>query len=209
MATLKPSERRALRAKAHHLDPVVAIGQHGLTAPVLHEIDVALLAHELIKIRVFSDARDEREALLARICTELDAAAVQHLGKVLVVWRRAPETEPEPAPKRKPVAKPRRPDRAAAGSKGTGARDKPASGKTTQERRRAPSTGKGPFEQELRPPRQPGESPPRTGARGHGAKSKTAFDAGKGAIGTGRRRPRPGQGTGATPAPGTRRRRQA
>jgi len=54
MNPLTPSQRRALRAKAHHLDPVVTIGHHGLTPAVLHEIDVALLAHELVKIRVFS-----------------------------------------------------------------------------------------------------------------------------------------------------------
>jgi putative YhbY family RNA-binding protein len=96
MKTLTPSQRRALRAKAHALHPFVAIGQHGLTPAVLHEIDVALLAHELIKIRVFSDARDDREGMLARICTELDAAPVQHIGKLLVVWRQAPAPEPTP-----------------------------------------------------------------------------------------------------------------
>lgn len=94
MIPLTSARRRALRATAHALDPVVTIGQHGLTPAVLHEIDVALLAHELIKIRVFADARAEREALLIRICAELDAAAVQHIGKLLVVWRPAPEPEP-------------------------------------------------------------------------------------------------------------------
>ena len=83
MRTLTPAERRAFRAKAHPLHPVVSIGQHGLTPAVLHEIDVKLLAHELIKIRVFNDDRGEREALLARICDDLDAAPVQHLGKIL------------------------------------------------------------------------------------------------------------------------------
>lgn len=96
MKTLTPSQRRALRAKAHALHPFVAIGQHGLTSAVLHEIDVALLAHELIKIRVFSDTRDDREGMLARVCTELDAAPVQHIGKLLVVWRQAPAPEPAP-----------------------------------------------------------------------------------------------------------------
>ncbi|NDP42341.1 MAG: YhbY family RNA-binding protein, partial [Aromatoleum sp.] len=94
MKTLPPSQRRALRAKAHALHPFVAIGQHGLTPAVLHEIDVALLAHELIKIRVFSDTRDDREGMLARICTQLDAAPVQHIGKLLVLWRQAPAPEP-------------------------------------------------------------------------------------------------------------------
>ncbi len=94
---LTAAQRRELRAKAHHLHPVVAVGHHGLTPSVLHELDVNLLAHELIKVRVFSDARDEREQMLARICTELDAAPVQHIGKLLVVWRPAPA---EPAPKK-------------------------------------------------------------------------------------------------------------
>jgi len=94
MKNLTASERRALRAKAHALHPVVAIGHHGLTPAVLHEIDVALLAHELIKIRVFSDDREERAALNERICSELDAAPVQHIGKLLIVWRPIPPTEP-------------------------------------------------------------------------------------------------------------------
>ena len=58
MTPLTPTQRRELRAKAHHLHPVVIVGQHGLTAAVLHEIDVNLLAHELIKVRVFSEERE-------------------------------------------------------------------------------------------------------------------------------------------------------
>src|ERR1044072_2956674 len=103
MRTLAPAERRAFRAKAHGIHPVVAIGQHGLTPAVLHEIDVNLLAHELIKIRVFGEERDDREALLTRICDDLDAAPVQHLGKILTIWRPAPPPEPpiEKVPARK------------------------------------------------------------------------------------------------------------
>lgn len=96
MRTLAPAERRSFRAKAHHLHPFVNIGHHGLTPSVLREIDVALTAHELIKIRVFNDDRSEREALLARICAALDAAPVQHLGKILTLWR--PTPDPAPAP---------------------------------------------------------------------------------------------------------------
>ena len=109
MNALTPAQRRALRAKAHHLQPVVTVGQHGLTAAVLHEIDVALLKHELIKVRVFSDEREQREAMLAQVCTNMECAAVQHLGKVLVVWRPNPELKkPEARPPRaatKPGAK--------------------------------------------------------------------------------------------------------
>lgn len=98
MQTLSSAERRALRAKAHHLHPVVSIGQHGLTPSVLHEIDVNLIAHELIKIRVFSDARGDRDAMLERICGELGAAPVQHVGKLLIVWRPAPKEAQENVP---------------------------------------------------------------------------------------------------------------
>ena len=98
MNPLTSAERRALRARAHALNPVVSIGHHGLTPAVLHEIDVALLAHELIKIRIWNDDRAERESLYARICAELDAAPVQHIGKLVVVWRPAPEPESAPAP---------------------------------------------------------------------------------------------------------------
>ena len=90
MLSLTPAERRDLRSKAHRLRPVVSVGQHGLTAGVLHEIDVNLLAHELIKVRVFIDDRGAREAVLSRICAELEAAPVQHIGKLLIVWRPGP-----------------------------------------------------------------------------------------------------------------------
>jgi len=136
MNPLTSADRRALRAQAHALNPVVAIGQHGLTPAVLHEIDVALLAHELIKIRVFSDDRAERESLYVRICAELDAAPVQHIGKLLVVWRPAPEPEP--------VAPPAGARRDARGTKPTAhpARGKPKPrAAATEARRRDPHAG--------------------------------------------------------------------
>jgi len=101
MGTLAPAQRRALRAKAHHLHAVVSIGQHGLTPAVLHELDVNLLAHELIKVRVFSDLRDERDAMLQRICAALDATPVQHIGKLLILWRQAPEKPAAAVPRHK------------------------------------------------------------------------------------------------------------
>lgn len=107
MLQLSPVERRSLRARAHGLNPVVSIAQSGLSEGVLKEIDLSLKAHELIKIRVYNDDRDEREAFLATICQELGAAPVQHIGKLLVVWRPAPDEEAgAPA---KPAGKPRRP----------------------------------------------------------------------------------------------------
>lgn len=100
MKELNPAERRALRARAHHLQPVVLIGEAGFTPAVLKEIDLALKSHELIKIRVLGDDRERRESLLAEICAALDASPVQHIGKVLVIFRPRPE-EPgmPPAPR--------------------------------------------------------------------------------------------------------------
>jgi len=97
---LTPAKRRALRAEAHHLDPVVSIGNQGLTPAVLHEIDVNLLAHELVKLKVHSDDREAREQLVARVCDALDAAPVQHVGKVLILYRERKEQE-ESAPRAK------------------------------------------------------------------------------------------------------------
>ena len=104
MLELSPHERRALRAQAHHLHPVVTIGQHGLTPTVLTEIDLALNPHGLVKVRVFVDDRAEREVLFAEIADGLEAAPVQHIGKLFVLWR--PQPEPEPAPVKVPRPKP-------------------------------------------------------------------------------------------------------
>ena len=100
MPPITPARLRELRAKAHHLHPVVRVGQHGLTPAVIREIDVNLRAHELIKVRVFSEARDERRALLERICAAVDAAPVQQIGKLLVLWRPAPESKPAESTRR-------------------------------------------------------------------------------------------------------------
>lgn len=90
MLTLTADERRALRARAHALSPVVAISQNGLTEAVLKEIDNSLNSHELIKIRVYGDDRALRDQYLGEICTQLDAAPVQQIGKLLVVFRPFP-----------------------------------------------------------------------------------------------------------------------
>jgi RNA-binding protein len=89
--TLTPTERKARRADAHHLDPVVTVGADGLTEAVLREADRALAAHGLIKLRVFSDDRMARESMLATLADRLGAAPVQHIGKLLVLWRPRPD----------------------------------------------------------------------------------------------------------------------
>lgn len=88
--TLTPAERKELRGQAHHLDPVVIVGGEGLSAAVLKEADAALKAHGLIKVRMFSDQREQRELALRQLSEALNAAAVQHIGKLLVLWRPIP-----------------------------------------------------------------------------------------------------------------------
>jgi RNA-binding protein len=92
MPELSPARRRELKARAHKLDPVVFVGDAGLSAQVLAEIDRSLKSHELIKVRVNAE-RDDREAMLGKICLQTGAQAVQHIGKILVLFRENPEIQ--------------------------------------------------------------------------------------------------------------------
>lgn len=127
MIELAPAQRRALRARAHSLHPVVSISQHGLSASVLAEIDRSLKAHELIKVRLYGVERAERGALMAEICTGLEAAPVQQIGNLLVIFRAHPE-ERKPAPATTPK------DKARTGAK---PRARPAHAQPAAPRRRA------------------------------------------------------------------------
>jgi RNA-binding protein len=102
---LTPAQRKEYRAEAHHLDPVVMIGGDGLTDAVKKETDAALKAHGLVKVRVFSDDRAERESIFQTLADELNAAPIQHIGKLLVLWRpkppkvRAEDEDRKPGPR--------------------------------------------------------------------------------------------------------------
>ena len=98
---MTPAERKALKARAHGLNPVLRLGEKGLTDAVIAEIDRALGAHELIKIRAAPLNRDQREVALASICERTNAQPVQHIGKMLIVYRQKPQPEapPEPRPR--------------------------------------------------------------------------------------------------------------
>ena len=106
VSVLTPAERRALRARAHHLKPVVLIGDAGITPEVAREIDSTLKSHELIKIRVSADGREAREALAAAVSDATRSEVVQTIGKILVVYRPKPPEERKPAPRAR--RKPRR-----------------------------------------------------------------------------------------------------
>jgi len=90
---LTPTERKVHRALAHHLDPVVMIGNDGLTPSVLKEIDLALNSHGLIKVRVLGDDRNQRESMFHELADQLGASPIQHIGKLLIFWRPQPDKE--------------------------------------------------------------------------------------------------------------------
>lgn len=100
MLKLTPAERSALRAEAHGLNPVVIIGEAGLTPAVMKEIDASLNSHGLIKVRVFGDDREARVAIYDTVCEQLNAAPVQHIGKLLVLYRPKQETSGESSERR-------------------------------------------------------------------------------------------------------------
>ena len=86
---LNVKQKQYLKGVAHELEPVVMIGDKGLTATVIKEIDINLKAHELIKIRVFGDDRNERTKMIEEICVQTSSELVQHIGKLLVIYRQS------------------------------------------------------------------------------------------------------------------------
>ena len=99
--SLSPTQKKALKAQAHDLDPVVLIGDKGLTDSVIKEIDMNLNAHGLIKVRVTGDDRDARLEYAQTICEQTGAALVQHIGKLLVLFRQKPDVAEVIKPYRK------------------------------------------------------------------------------------------------------------
>lgn len=87
MLSLSVPQRLELKGRAHVLKPVVIIGNAGLTPAVLDEIERSLKSHDLLKIRVMNDDREVRESILQEICETLKAGPVQHIGKMLVIYR--------------------------------------------------------------------------------------------------------------------------
>lgn len=123
---LSPALRRDLKARAHKLGPVVWIGDGGVSDAHIAEVERALAAHELIKVRAAGLAREAREAAMAELCARCAAQPVQHIGKVLVLYRRKPQPE-------KPA---RRPAVSASGSRSKGSA-RASRGKRAPSRRRA------------------------------------------------------------------------
>lgn len=92
--SLTARQRAHLKARAHPLEPVVSVGKVGVQDAVVAEVDAALTAHGLIKVRINGTDRDARKATAEAIGARTDAAIVQQVGKVVVLWRPRPEDAP-------------------------------------------------------------------------------------------------------------------
>lgn len=139
MIELTPVQRRELRARAHHLHPVVTIAGNGLAPAVVAEIERSLQAHELIKVKVQGAEREQRAALMSELCETLDATPVQHIGNILVVWRQRREDAKVAAPAtQKGTARPSTAKSAAAFA---AAARRAALAKASAESRRSPARG--------------------------------------------------------------------
>ncbi|HUD24442.1 MAG TPA: YhbY family RNA-binding protein [Burkholderiaceae bacterium] len=89
--TLSRDQRLRLKSDSHHLEPVVLLGANGLTEAVLHEIDRALSAHQLVKVRLPASPRPQREQLFAEAAAHLGAARIQLIGRLMVLFRPNPD----------------------------------------------------------------------------------------------------------------------
>lgn len=82
-------QKAVLVGKAHHLNPVVMIGQKGLTANVIAETEQALNAHELIKVKVVADDKQLRTEIINQLCSELNAEHLKLIGNIAIIYRKA------------------------------------------------------------------------------------------------------------------------
>lgn len=85
--------KKTLKGLAHHLSPVVITGANGLTSGVQEEIEVALTAHELIKIKLNASDKSERQTMRDEILSAHDAELIQEIGHTITIYREAPDTE--------------------------------------------------------------------------------------------------------------------
>jgi len=88
---LSNKQVKYLKSLAHKLQPVVNIGQNGVTEPVMKEVEQTLLAHELIKLKIRCDDQDEFKALTGEVLSRTNAELVQTIGHTIVLFRSSEE----------------------------------------------------------------------------------------------------------------------
>lgn len=88
---MEKKQRADLIAKAHHLKPVVMIGYKGLTNNVIAETDQALNVHELLKVKISVDDKEERQSMMHELCSTLNATPLNMIGNIAIIYRKRPE----------------------------------------------------------------------------------------------------------------------
>jgi len=89
--SINSKQRKALKTKAHHLKPVIRIGQHGVSEGVVAETHIALDTHELIKVQIQQGERAERHAAIETLCQQTEAELVHSIGKIFIIYRQLKE----------------------------------------------------------------------------------------------------------------------
>lgn len=87
---MNTSFRQELKARAHHLKPVILLGSKGLTQAVVDETNLALTAHELIKVKMQGIEKPDRQLIANDLCDQLQAELVQLIGNIAIIWRKNP-----------------------------------------------------------------------------------------------------------------------
>lgn len=90
---LSSKEKKALKAKAHHLKPVILLGNKGLTKAVIEEARLTIKKHELIKVKIGQTDKDERSSLLQTLTSALDCDLVQHIGNIVTLYKEREDEE--------------------------------------------------------------------------------------------------------------------
>ena len=85
--SLSKNQLKFLRTRCHDLKPVIRIGQKGLTAEVLNELEIALNFHELVKVKLAGEDKEQRKALINDVCEKSSSIKIQSIGKTVSVYR--------------------------------------------------------------------------------------------------------------------------
>lgn len=93
--TLTTAQKKQYRAIAHSLNPVIIVGDKGISEGLLQELNRALDDHELIKVKVAIGDRDDRTLVINELCQQVNATLVQVIGKIAVILRRADKPNPK------------------------------------------------------------------------------------------------------------------
>lgn len=93
--TLTSRDRRAMRRIGHHLEPVIIVGDGGVSEGLIQETDRALADHELIKVRLPAADREDRHALAEALCEACGAELMQSIGRIILIYRKAEQPDPK------------------------------------------------------------------------------------------------------------------